>query len=205
MVETWNEFHEGTDVAPSREYGRRYVDLTRKYADLFHAGERLRPPDGPYSSARELTAVFDGTRESGGIEVGNSGDGLTELAEVAGRKCVRSAPNDSGGRFIYFDLDDGFAFDVGEGPLTVAIEYCDDGCSSFMLEYDSLDANGPDFAGAFKPHRTIAVAGTGEWRTVTFDLPDARLANRTNGQDFRIAVYGDGELSISSAKVVLQN
>ena len=26
-VETWNEFHEGTDVAESREHGRRYIDL----------------------------------------------------------------------------------------------------------------------------------------------------------------------------------
>ena len=35
MIETWNEFHEGTDVAESREYGRQYIELTRKYADQF--------------------------------------------------------------------------------------------------------------------------------------------------------------------------
>lgn len=38
MVETWNEWHEGTDVAESREYGRHYIELTRKYADLFKQG-----------------------------------------------------------------------------------------------------------------------------------------------------------------------
>ena len=38
MVETWNEWHEGTDVAESREYGRQYIELTRKYADLFKQG-----------------------------------------------------------------------------------------------------------------------------------------------------------------------
>ena len=27
-VETWNEWHEGTDIADSREYGRRYIVLT---------------------------------------------------------------------------------------------------------------------------------------------------------------------------------
>lgn len=35
MVETWNEFHEGTDVAESREYGRQYIELTRGFADRF--------------------------------------------------------------------------------------------------------------------------------------------------------------------------
>ena len=28
LVETWDEFHEATDVAASREYGHRYIDLT---------------------------------------------------------------------------------------------------------------------------------------------------------------------------------
>lgn len=31
MVETWNEWHEGTDVAVPKEYGRRYIELTLKY------------------------------------------------------------------------------------------------------------------------------------------------------------------------------
>ncbi len=43
-VETWNEWHEGTDVAHSREYGRSYIVLTRLFADLWHAGTQLRPP-----------------------------------------------------------------------------------------------------------------------------------------------------------------
>jgi hypothetical protein len=43
-VETWNEWHEGTDIAHSREYGRSYIVLTRLFADLWHAGTQLRPP-----------------------------------------------------------------------------------------------------------------------------------------------------------------
>ncbi len=34
-VETWNEFSEGTDVSETVQYGRQYIDLTRRYADLF--------------------------------------------------------------------------------------------------------------------------------------------------------------------------
>lgn len=38
LIETWNEFHEGSDIAESREYGRRYIELTRAYADRFRLG-----------------------------------------------------------------------------------------------------------------------------------------------------------------------
>jgi GH43 family beta-xylosidase len=40
VLETWNEFHEGTDIAESREYGRHYIDLTRKYVERFKAGAK---------------------------------------------------------------------------------------------------------------------------------------------------------------------
>ena len=39
-VETWNEFDEGTGIAETIEFGRTYIDITRKYADAFHAGRR---------------------------------------------------------------------------------------------------------------------------------------------------------------------
>ena len=37
-VETWNEFSEGSDIAETVEFGRMYINLTRAYADAFHAG-----------------------------------------------------------------------------------------------------------------------------------------------------------------------
>lgn len=40
MLETWNEFHEGTDIAESQEYGRQYLELTRKYVDQFKRADR---------------------------------------------------------------------------------------------------------------------------------------------------------------------
>ena len=38
MIETWNELHEGTDICETKEYGRKYIDLTKKYADMFRSG-----------------------------------------------------------------------------------------------------------------------------------------------------------------------
>ncbi len=34
-AETWNEFSEGTDIQETVETGRQYIDLTRRYVDLF--------------------------------------------------------------------------------------------------------------------------------------------------------------------------
>jgi uncharacterized protein DUF5010 len=38
-IETWNEYDEATGIAETIEYGRKYIELTRKYADLFKAGK----------------------------------------------------------------------------------------------------------------------------------------------------------------------
>ncbi len=35
FAETWSEYHEGTDIADSREYGRQYINLTQEYASRF--------------------------------------------------------------------------------------------------------------------------------------------------------------------------
>lgn len=36
-IETWNEFHEASDIADSVQYGRRYIEITRSYLDRFKA------------------------------------------------------------------------------------------------------------------------------------------------------------------------
>jgi hypothetical protein len=35
MVETWNELHEGTDICNTKEYGMKYIEMTKKYAQQF--------------------------------------------------------------------------------------------------------------------------------------------------------------------------
>ena len=41
-VETWNELGEASGILETVEFGRQYIDLTRRYADRFKAG--LPPP-----------------------------------------------------------------------------------------------------------------------------------------------------------------
>ena len=201
MVETWNEFHEGTDVANSREYGRRYIERTRKYADMFHAGEQVASISGPYSEAKSVSSTFGQGGTDGGIRVPSSGDGITKLTEIGGKPCVQSAPSQWPGRYLYFQLHDSFAFDLEPQPVTITIEYYDGGCKGFRLEYDSLDPKGSVRDGAFKASRDVSIEGTNAWKTASFTVNDARFAKRCNGADFRLAVAGPGDLSVARATV----
>ena len=38
LVASWNEWHEGSEIEPSIEQGRRYLDATRERADRFRQG-----------------------------------------------------------------------------------------------------------------------------------------------------------------------
>jgi glycoprotein endo-alpha-1,2-mannosidase len=38
LVSSWNEWHEGSEIEPSVEHGRRYLDVTRVWAERFRQG-----------------------------------------------------------------------------------------------------------------------------------------------------------------------
>lgn len=38
LVASWNEWHEGSEIEPSREHGARYLEATRRWAERFRAG-----------------------------------------------------------------------------------------------------------------------------------------------------------------------
>jgi len=38
LICTWNEWHEGTEIEPSMEYGHYYLELTKHYTQIFKAG-----------------------------------------------------------------------------------------------------------------------------------------------------------------------
>lgn len=198
-VETWNEWHEGTDVAPSREYGRQYVDLTRRFADLWRAGRRL-PREGPYARARAVRIGFDESEAASGLSLKTGGDGLAEVVDVAGNRAVRTLPNEAGPAcYLYFAVDDSFAFGGG-APLRVRVEYRDEGRTPFALQYDSADASAL-LAGAYKTAGTVERTGSGTWKWATFDLPDPLLIGRQNlGADLRL-VAPAGSLTVRRVTV----
>ena len=198
-VETWNEWHEGTDVAHSREYGRQYIELTRHYADLWKAGKHLKPT-GPYAAAKEVSITFGPSGKSNGLSLKTGGDGLAEVTRAAGADCIQTLPNPHGeGKYLYVDVDGSFYFDSG-GALHVTVEYLDEGTLPFDLHYDSTDPSGP-LSGAYKSAGAAQRRNTQTWRTATFILKDPRLVNRQNhGSDVRLFTPG-GTLKVRRVTV----
>jgi hypothetical protein len=190
-IETWNEYHEGTDIAASLEYGRRYIELNRKFVDLFKAGVKPPRPHGPYSDFKAVHVVLGPTNDAHGLVQFDFADGATAPAEVGGRACRVVAPTVHAGRYIYFRLDDSFKW-ADAMLVDVEVEYFDQGQGNFRIEYDGPDPNAP-FNGAYTASRTVVtLAGTGQWKSAAFRLTGARFLNSQNGgADFRLATQGD--------------
>ncbi len=195
LVETWNELHEGTDVCDSKEFGRQYIQLTAKYANMFHDNVVL-PRTGPFANARQVEWNGGRSDETLGISMKTDGDGLTLPCTIEGAKCRRTKQSEHGGKHVYFDLDDRFMFDEEAATLVVEIEYFDRGFSAFVFQYDSVDPKASSHEGAFTPLRqTVTCGDTGRWKTAKLIVRGGRFANRCNGADFRLAVTG-GDMAI---------
>jgi len=187
MVETWNEFHEGTDIAESKEYGRLFIQLTRKYADMFKKG--IKPPavKGKYTGAKSISISFGKTNQQGIVLVEND-DGKTISVNINGKegRAIKRVPGF--GSYIYFIVDDSFKF-ADEMDLSVEVEYYDDAPGVLGLEYDGSDPNAP-FNGAYtRSPETIKLTGDKTIKKATFTLPQAKLVNGQNrSADFRLVV-----------------
>lgn len=103
-------------------------------------------------------------------------------------------------RYLYFDVDGAFAYDLFDQTVVVTVTYRDTGCSAFYIEYDNSDPTKGLFEGAFRKIGDIAIEDTGTWRTAEFTLTQCRFMNRCNDADFRIVILG-GELELAVSKV----
>lgn len=204
LLETWNEMHEGTDIAESREYGRQYIELTRKYADRWRRGEKppetivlehpdlLPPPPstegGEYRDAASVSITLGKTGVSKGIQlVSGVADGPTENTELGGQSCIKTPS--AGNTYIYFSIVDPFYYDTRQ-PLALEYTVWDEGYNWQCLQYDSHDKTAT-LNGAYKDAKHISCGNTKGWATYRVELNDARFVNRQNGgADFRFCVVG---------------
>ena len=187
-VETWNEFHEGTEICETKEYGRQYIDLTRRFADVFHQREELDAAD----RLQPIPAVAATPDESRGLSLFSNpnGDGLAEVVDVNGVKAWQTRPNrHSGNRYLYFDADYTFLHD-GDETVLVDVDYLDSGTGQFRLEYDSADPTAVGIAQRFRHAGSHRLSNSGQWQEASFELPNARFAGRANGADFRFSCPG---------------
>jgi MYXO-CTERM domain-containing protein len=122
--------------------------------------------------------------------------GVHDVTSHGGEQCWQlSQPSGSDNRrYLALGVDDTYAYDVDE-PVTVAIRYYDGEDGHFSLQYDAQGPSGwsTDFKRVGEP---VRFAGSGSWKTVTYRLEDAKLANRQNfRRDLRISPVVDGAKS----------
>ncbi len=201
MVETWNEFHEGTDIAESKEYGRQFIQLTRKYAEMFKKGIKPPAPKGKYNGAKLVSIALGETNQQQGIVLVENDDGQTVPIKINGKdgRAIKRVPGF--GSYIYFIIDDSFKY-ADSMNLTVEVEYYDGASGTLALEYDGSDVNAP-FNGAYtRSPETIKLIGDKTIKNATFTLPQAKLLNGQNrGADFRLAVDAP---SFAITKVIMK-
>lgn len=200
MIETWNEFHEGTDIANSREYGRKYIELNRRYVDLFKAGFQPPPQVGPYTGARLVAVELAATNRPAGLVQFEQADGLTRPGVLAGIPCRVTTTNAYGSRYLYLKIDDSFKW---ADPMRVdaVVDYFDAVRGTLRLEFDGSDPAAP-FQGAYTASTPVALSGSRTWRTAVFRLEGAHFQNAQNGgADLRLSV-GPAEIGFRRVQIL---
>lgn len=183
VVETWNEYHEASGVASSREYGRTYIDLTAHYANQWKLNNQ-----NDYSSAQVLWAdMGEVTYRKGVGPAFNFPDGKWGVTTINGREAAYSTNSSTPpSHFIWFAVNDSF---IGTEPAEVwiTVEYYDGGTDKWWLEYNS-SSDIHAFASS------VELEGSMQWKQHTFYLPDANFQNQQSlGSDFRLGDGLDGE------------
>jgi hypothetical protein len=171
-IETWNEWHEATEVAPSYEYGRQFLDITaegiRRWKEADFSKTSFVWTDlGRFPYVRGLRPAL--RAQDGAWRVRNLGNREGAYPEHGGKL--------SG--FIYLDVGNEFIY-AAPREVWVTVEYYDGGTDGWHLEYDGVP-------NPYTRTETVPLTDTKKWRRKTFCLPDAFFGGRQNyGADLRI-------------------
>ena len=171
-IETWNEWHEATEVAPSYEYGRHFLDMTAEgirlwkeadFSQTFYVWLDL----GRYPYVQGLRPAL--RAQDGAWRVRNLGNREGAYPEHAGKL--------SG--FIYLDVGNEFVY-AAPSEVWATVEFYDSGTDGWHLEYDGV-------SNPYAKTETVQLTDTLKWRRKTLRLPDAFFGGRQNyGADLRI-------------------
>jgi hypothetical protein len=206
-LETWNEFHEGTDIGESKEYGTQYLDMTKQFAGQFHAKEQIHalsvsskypePSATPDAEFGIVAAHFpeegDGVRSPGDgpiqvIEIDENGTKMKVWTTIT-KKYVGN-PRE---HFFYFGVDPTFLLEHLEAvELTVVYRLGPNAePDSFAVHYDSYHPGYVGIDQAFRKAKPVKMEQKEGWNTAVFRLSEPRLEKRAHGYDFRLFAVGD--------------
>jgi hypothetical protein len=174
VIETWNELHEATEIAASREYGTTDLTLT--------AENVLRWKATDFGSAGSIWLDFGEHPYQQGLQPAfNFPDGAWLVTTLAGREAaypdVTTTPTS---HFIYLDVNNAFAH-ATPSDVWVTVEYFDGGTDQWSFQYDSL-------SDPYAQTESVMLQNTGQWKRHTFHLTDATFGgHEAGGADLRLA------------------
>lgn len=107
------------------------------------------------------------------------------LPAVREARTIRRTDQITGNPWMFFDIDDGYMYGQTNGAQ-ITVTYWDHGADRFRLQYDST--SGPRYAVPDGGSSAwVTKQDSGQFRTATFQLTDARFANGLpGGADFAI-------------------
>lgn len=197
-IATFNEWHEGTQLEPAAAGvtdGKGYTYLSYNLGSTQYLAATAQwvqaMPDMLVPLCTGTVSVtLKAKNVSRGLYQHDWEDGLTEPATIGGREARRAVPNVPGYvHFVYLWVNNDFHSSAA-ASVRVTVDYYDSGTGSLWLDYDSADASWP-FGGAYKQTSGVSFTNTNQWRTATFNLPDAFFGSRQNGgADLRICAVG---------------
>jgi hypothetical protein len=188
MIETWNELHEGTDICESKEYGRQYIVLTRKYAELFKHGWMPPRPKGKFTGADSVSVTLGKQNLEKGLHLIEHEDGKSEPSRAQNLEARVVHSSNDRPRYIYFCADDSFKW-TNVMTARVEVNYFDAQKGSFSLDFDGTDPTAPNCGAYSHVEKPVELTGEQTWKKAQFELHNARFCNSQNsGADFRLNV-----------------
>lgn len=152
-------------------------------------------PEGPFTGADEIR--FTAPERSEGLWPVTVADGPFEQTKANGRPSLKQSASGET-RYLYFRAGDGFGRSTEWGAgmdLVLTLSIQDTGPGRIAVQYNTADAayqDAPD---------TVNLSGSGQWREISFELPDARFEHSQNGQaSFRVVNQG-GEIFLREIRV----
>ena len=168
----WYQIWEG----PTDRAGLLHQDETPKLAwYAYRDYTAAHPAPETVSVNLSTTDIVDG------VNLVTVGDGNTTPDTKASRACRRNTNAAGGDYYMYFNVDDAFAFQGNRPIVAIAVDYYDLGSATLTLQYDSIGD------GVYKSAGSVTLGNKDTWKQYTFYLDDAYFGNRqNNGADFRI-------------------
>jgi hypothetical protein len=172
----WYQIWEG----PTDRAGLLHQDETPKLAWFAY-----RDYTAAHPAPETVSVNLSTTNIVDGVNLVTVGDGHTTPDLKASRACRRNTDAAGGDYYIYFNVDNVFAFRGNRPIVAINVDYYDLGTGTLTLHYDSIG----DGLGAFyKSAGSVALGNKDTWKQYTFYLNDAYFGNRqNNGADFRLS------------------